>query len=160
MRKPHERGTRESRLADGWTVEGSRGTGAREPRAEALTTGPATTGSEAAGIGAPRRPASLSNGGVVLLGAIGGVYLLYTLVWFSWVSYYSSANSELAEGSGVLGGILQEIVFWIAPFAPALWFFAVLILHRGAKLGRIVLWLMIGAVLLVPLPMFSSGAAS
>lgn len=108
----------------------------------------------------PEGRPQLSNGSVVLLGVIGGLYLLYTYVWFSWANYYSAVNSAVADGSGIIGSVMQQIVFWIAPFAPALWFITVLLLNRGARLSRLVLWLVIGAVVLVPLPMFEFGVAS
>ena len=50
----------------------------------------------------------LSNGALVLLGVVGGLYLLYTWVWFSWANYYSQMNSAVAEGSGSsmdIGGV-------------------------------------------------------
>lgn len=156
------RESRESRIAEGWTVEADPAPGlAVAPVAPDAAPGgdPATDDAitEPAEGGGPRQ---LSNGGLVVLGAIGGVYLLYTLVWFSWANYYSSVNSAVADGSGAIGAVMQQIVFWIAPFAPALWFWAVLVLNRGASLGRLMLWLLIGAVVLVPLPMFVFGAAA
>lgn len=94
------------------------------------------------------------------MGIIGGLYLLYTFVWFSWAKYYSAANSVLAEGSGEIGSVMQQISFWVAPFAPALWFCSTLLLCRGGRLSRLVLWLLIGLVVLVPLPMFDFGAVN
>jgi len=165
MARRGDRGSRESRLAEGWTVEEGPSTGARDDVPQSAAAGAAASDAQALGAteavsapAVPERP-QLSSGALVLLGVIGGVYLLYTMVWFSWAKYYSSANSELADGSGVLGSVMQQLVFWIAPFAPALWFCAVLVLNRGARLGRLVLWLLVGAILLLPLPMLDFGAA-
>ena len=141
-------GSRESSLANGWTVEGE-----TEARPESIE--------PAGGAGAPGddeavepSPGQLSNGALVLLGLIGGLYLLYTIVWFSWANYYSAVNSAVAEGSGSLGGVLQQLVFWIAPLAPVLWFSSVLVLCRESRFARKLIWLLVGAVVLVPLPMF------
>jgi hypothetical protein len=94
----------------------------------------------------------LSNGALVLLGVVGGLYLLYTWVWFSWANYYSQMNSAVAEGSGAIGAVLQQTVFWAAPVAPALWFIAAYLLCRASPTWNLALWLLIGAVVLLPLP--------
>lgn len=165
MRKKADRGPRESTLASGWTVEA-------EPAAEqpdaALTTGnagadplsePARTAADGAAE-APSGAPQLSNGALVLLGVIGGIYLLYTWVWFSWANYYAQVNSAVAEGSGVIGAVLQQIVFWAAPLAPALWFLAAYAFNRSASTWRLALWLVLGGVVLVPLPALIVGGAS
>ena len=144
-------GSRESSLASGWTVEGE-----TEARPEPIE--------PAGGAGAPGddeavepSPGQLSNGALVLLGLIGGLYLLYTIVWFSWANYYSAVNSAVAEGSGSLGGVLQQLVFWIAPLAPVLWFAATWVLTRGTATWIRIVALIGGAVLLVPWPFVMFG---
>ncbi|MFC7765016.1 hypothetical protein [Leucobacter soli] len=96
----------------------------------------------------------------MLFGVIGGLYLLYTIVWLSWAKYYSDANAAIAEASGVVGSVFQQVLFWLAPFAPVLWFLSVLLRLRGARTRTLLIWLLVGAVVLVPLPMFEMGAAS
>lgn len=150
---------RESSLASGWTVEGQ--SAAAEPQGSEPQT---ALSAETSGDPRPEvadaateptgESTQLSNGALVLLGLIGGVYLLFTLVWFSWANAAATANAAVIETSGSLGGILQQIVFWVAPFAPALWFTSVLVLCRGARVRRMVAWLALGLVVLVPLPMF------
>jgi len=162
MRERGERGPRESRLASGWTVEA----GPTEARATALE----ATEPEAPGLlaesdrsraeGLPPARQQLGSGALVLLGIIGGLYLLYTAVWFSWAKYYSDVNSAVAEGSGVVGSVVQQTVFWAAPFAPALWFLCAMLLNRGNGARRLVLWLLLGALVLVPLPVFGFGASA
>lgn len=143
---------RESSLASGWTVEGQpeKQAEALAPEAEAAT----ASSVDAQSPLASDKAAQLSSGALVLLGLIGGVYLLFTFVWFSWANAASAANAAVVETSGSLGGVLQQIVFWVAPFAPALWFFSVLVLCRGARMWRMVVWLVVGLIVLVPLPMF------
>ena len=149
---------RESSLASGWTVEGQP---AIEPQGSAplpvepteASAGPRSEAGDAA-TESTGESTQLSNGALVLLGLIGGVYLLFTFVWFSWANAAATANAAVIETSGSLGGVLQQIVFWVAPFAPALWFTSVLVLCRGARVRRMVAWLVLGLVVLVPLPMF------
>ncbi len=159
MVKNNDRESRESSLASGWTVEGQLAAAEVTPaantsgREDAAVLGAAQ--SEAAVVadgGEP--PKQLSSGALVMLGLIGGLYLLYTIVWFSWANAKSLENQAVAEGSGSIGSVLQQLVFWVAPFAPALWFVSVLVLTRESKLWQKALWLVVGAVILVPLPMF------
>lgn len=166
MRRRGEREAHESRLASGWTVEADSapeidGVVAERapqdeavPGDEAVPAGEAIEDPEGSGV-----RAELSAGALVALGVIGGLYLLYTWVWFSWASHYASVNAAVAESSGAIGSVLQQIVFWAAPFAPALWFFSVLTLNRGGRVRTTVLWLLVGAIVLVPLPMFDFGPA-
>lgn len=113
--------------------------------------------SDTDGAAAEARP-QVGAGMLVLLGIIGGVYLLYTIVWFSWAQYYSAVNEASAEAGGVVGSVLQRALFWTAPFAPALWFVTALVMNRGVRPRSLVLWLLLGAIVLVPLPMFGGAA--
>lgn len=175
MPKRAERDARESRLASGWTVEADpsrveadpMGLGAEgpTPAARVRSEPEGVAGTAASELGEdPRARQQLSAAMLVLFGVIGGLYLLYTAVWFSWAKYYADVNAAGAEGSGVLGSFFQQALFWAAPFAPALWFALALLLNRlpagGVRRGRLLLWLLVGAVILVPLPVFGFGAAS
>lgn len=165
-REPRE--PRDSALASGWTVEGaatpvsesaataSEANGAPDPVPESPA---ADAGADPAGASSESRQ-QLSNGALVLLGVIGGLYLIYTYVWMTWAQYYSGVNTAVAANSGVIGGALQQTVFWAAPAAPALWFLSAVLLNRGRSTGRLAVALIVGAILLVPVPMLvSSGGA-
>ncbi|GAA2180776.1 hypothetical protein GCM10009847_19940 [Leucobacter tardus] len=165
-REPRE--PRDSALASGWTVEGAPepATTPAEPvpaATELATRVPGGPGTDAGADPADPSPDSrqqLSNGALVLLGVIGGLYLIYTYVWMTWAQYYSGVNTAVAANSGVIGGALQQIVFWAAPAAPALWFLSAVLLNRGRSTGRLAVALIVGAILLVPVPMLvSSGGA-
>jgi len=100
----------------------------------------------------------LGAGMLVALGIIGGLYLLYTVVWFSWAKFYTDAmHDQWVVTMGSFGAVMQTILFWIAPFAPALWFLSAVVLNRGAQVRRLLLWLLVGAILVVPLPVFAGG---
>lgn len=148
MVKENAGSSRESSIASGWTVEGQ---SAEPPASEDAVL---ELGSSETFENDESTPQQLSAGALVLLGLIGGVFLLYTMVWFSWANAKSVENSLVAGGSGSIGAILQQIVFWMAPVAPGLWFMSVLVLCRDSKLGKKLLWLLVGAAVLVPLPMF------
>jgi hypothetical protein len=151
MRKKTPRGDRESALASGWTVEGDK------PVAHELVTDDRAT----AGVSTENgNPVGLTNGVIVLLGAFGGLYLLYAWGWFIVAQAYSTVNSYTAAGSGIVGGVLQQIIFWAAPFAPVAWLITAILLTRGRGSGRLALALIVGAIVLVPVPMLVLGVVS
>lgn len=163
MQKKNDGEARESRLASGWTVEG-----ANAPEAAAVPAGPAAADPDpiesvpsaavtpAAGEAVEHK--QMSNGMLVALGLLGGLYLMWAWVWLSWARYYASANSLVADASGSLGGVLQQIVFWVAPIAPIGWFLCAMLMNRGGKSWKLIMWVAIGAIVLAPLPMFVGGA--
>ncbi len=151
---------RESATHSGWTVEG------RDPEAklQASADPPPETDAEevvdeAASNDDAEKSAQMSNLTVVMLGIVGGISLLYAWIWMSWAQYYSVVNAAVAAGSGSIGGVLQQIVFWIAPLAPILWFISALATVRDNQ-RKLTAALLIGLIVTFPLPMvFSSGAA-
>lgn len=154
-----DRSARESSLAKGWIVEA-------DDQVEEVSTPldapelevDSPDEPEAADQASPER-AQLSNGAMVLLGVVGGLYLAYTWVWFSWAQYAATATgASLSLTSGSVGAVLQLVLYWIAPLAPVLWFVSALLLNRGGSALRLGLWLGIGAVVLVPLPYFLWGS--
>ena len=87
---------------------------------------------------------------LVILGVLGGVYLLYTIGWLIW------ATTPAPELADPVAQFMYGLGRWLAVAAPALWFGTVLWLaaeHRRARL----LWLIAGAVLLVPVPFLLRG---
>jgi hypothetical protein len=81
---------------------------------------------------------------LVSLGILGGIYLLYTVGWFvSWQRFaYSSTDSlELAAFH------IQQV---LAIVAAPLWFALAVVLTRGRRPIIRLLWLLAGALVLVP----------
>ncbi|WP_336658629.1 hypothetical protein [Leucobacter sp. USHLN153] len=170
---------RESAIASGWRVEGSADPAASDAAAvdpTLVSDAPAVAADAADGIvdgtgreadettdDAATDPAverqQLSNGALVALGVFGGLYLLYTWGWFIVAQAYSSVNSVTAAGSGAIGGVLQQIIFWAAPLAAPLWFFTALAFSKGGRTKRLTILLAVGAILLVPLPMLIARGA-
>ncbi|MFF8818400.1 hypothetical protein ACF07D_10440 [Leucobacter sp. NPDC015123] len=153
---------RESALHSGWTVEAT--PTIEDPAVAATPVGAtaeaAAESADEAGAGEREaQPQQMSNLTVVLLGLSGGLFMLYAWVWMSWAQYYADVNAAAAAGSGSIGGVLQQIVFWIAPLAPVFWFISALVLAR-AHTRKLVFALVVGLIVTFPLPMvFLSGAA-
>jgi len=91
------------------------------------------------------RPAT-SSAVLVSLGILGGIYLLYTVGWFvSWQRFTYVAASPLDE---IAFSVQQALSLVAAP----LWFIVVLVLTRDRKPTARLVWLLVGALVLVPWP--------
>jgi hypothetical protein len=88
---------------------------------------------------------------LLLLGILGGVYLLYTIGWI-----LGGIGMQLPV-TFTLPVVLYQGALWLAVLAPALWFAAVLAATRGSKTWVRIVWLVAGAVLLIPWPFVVSG---
>lgn len=160
MRKKTSREPRESALASGWTVDPDH---ASAPPSPADSEGAAETpsldlvDSSSAEDGPAVGENRFSNAGLVLLGVFGALYLLYAWVWLSWAQALSEQNAIEVAASGSLSGGLQQLVFWLAPLAPILWFVAAFAMNFDRGIRRLVLWIVLGAIVLVPLPVFGGG---
>lgn len=171
---------RKSSLASGWTVQADTASTPETSDEAVLASNQAATASDprdadaAGGVGAAGDShdddvlgegeqggeEQLSNAALVLLGVFGGVYLLYAWTWLSWAQFYSTQNPSAAGAGGALGAALQQIVYWAAPLAPIMWFLTALIMNRGSGFRKTLLWIIIGAVVLVPLPFFSGAGGN
>ncbi|HET6673056.1 MAG TPA: DNA polymerase III subunit gamma/tau [Agromyces sp.] len=96
---------------------------------------------------AARQPGSTE---LVVLGVLGGVYLLYAI---GWLIAATTAPPQLADP---LAQFMYSLGRWLAAAAPVLWFATVFWLAAGHRQARL-LWLIAGAVLLVPLPFLLRG---
>jgi hypothetical protein len=91
-------------------------------------------------------PPSMSSIVLVVLGIFGGVFALYTIGWFVGIQrlLYFALDP------------LEQLVFdaeeWLAVLAAPLWFVLALLLTRGRKPAIRLLWLLIGAIVLIPWP--------
>jgi hypothetical protein len=90
-----------------------------------------------------QRP-SMSAIVLVCLGILGGIYALYTLGWFvSWQRLLYADPDELEFQAFHVQQVL-------AILAAPLWFGATLYFTRGRKPAARLLWLVIGALVLIP----------
>lgn len=136
---------RKSGLAAGWTVQPET---VSEPEAQPaeMTAGEDPT-------------SAFSSYALMLLGVFGGLYLLYTWGWFEVARAYAAMNTITAGASGIIGGVLQHIIFWIAPLAPLAWFAVSYVLTKHRGMLALFLALLGGAIVLLPLPMIFGGSA-
>ena len=110
-----------------------------------LPEGWAVTGEPGGYVDAPDGAAPMSSVALVGLGILGGAYLLYTVGWFVAVGRIQFS------GLDPLAGFMFALGTWLAVAAPAVWFATSYWLTRGRpRLRRT--WLILGAVLLAPLP--------
>ena len=97
-------------------------------------------------VGAPVPEAPTSSILLVTYGIVAGVFLLYAIGWFTTVRRSSYiAPSVLGSFMSVFGEIL-------AVAAAPVWFGVVFLLTRQSKPIVRLLWLLLGLVLLVPIP--------
>lgn len=130
-------------LPEGWSVATSSGaaTGTAAVDAQAGTTHIAT---QPGGIATDLAPPP-SSVALVGMGVLGGIYLLYTVGWFIGTS---RVGNPIADP---VGQFMFSLGAWLAVIAPLVWFGAAYGLTNGRPRLR-VLWLLIGVVVLAPLP--------
>lgn len=163
MQKETPEEPREGALASGWTIEPAdpapqsttepAPSDAPQVAADAVHEDSSTGHAASTETGSTQLPSRV----LVLLGVFGGLALLYAWVWLSWAQVYSETNKLAAGSAGALGSFAQQFVFWLAPLAPIMWFALAVALNRG-RLKRMVLWVVVGAVVTLPLPFFSGVA--
>jgi len=90
---------------------------------------------------------AVADGAVLVsLGILGGIYLLYTVGWIiSLQRLYYIATTALDQSA-------FEVQQYLAIAAPVAWFVAVIWFTRHRHPVARLIWLIVGAVLLVPWP--------
>lgn len=96
----------------------------------------------------------LSTSMLLLVGIVGGIYLLYTVGWIiGGLTLQSSAMF-------LIPGVMYQVALWAAVLAPALWFGAVWMLTRRSASWMRVVGLLGGVLLLVPWPFVMTGVVA
>lgn len=159
MRKKRGNEEQESKLSSGWTI--ATDSDATAPTSEEVLAEAAAPESSLPASALALDPRNeVSNLTLVLFGVFGGMYLLYTVGWFMIAQYFSAVNSITASTSGIIGGVLQQAIFWVAALAPAGWFLASVFLARNKKTWFLPVALFLGLIVLLPLPLFIVGGGS
>jgi hypothetical protein len=94
----------------------------------------------------------LGNAAVLVIGILGGVYLLATIGWIVGGLRLRSAADYL------VAPVAYQVSLWLAVAAPALWFGTVFWLTARARTWVRLAWLIGGAALLLPWPFIMVGA--
>ncbi|KQZ08654.1 hypothetical protein ASD23_09665 [Agromyces sp. Root1464] len=146
-------------LAPGWKTVGSPTSAAPRPDAAAEAHGGADArgaveelGDESAVDEPEGADAAAQTGSaeLVVLGVLGGIYLLYAIGWLI------TALGEAQIFADPVAQFMYGLGSWFAVIAAPLWFGTVLWLASGNRRARLV-WLIVGAVLLVPIPFILRG---
>jgi hypothetical protein len=117
---------------------------AKAPRPSKRVAGGRSDVAAAPSVAADGQPPATSATVLVSLGILGGIYLLYTVGWFiSWqrLVYTDPDVLELAAFR------IQQV---LAILAAPLWFTFTLLFTRERKPAVRLLWLVVGALLLIP----------
>lgn len=94
---------------------------------------------------------ALSTPMLLMVGIVGGIYLLYTIGWII-------GGLRLQVGAlFFVPSVMYQVGVWSAVLAPALWFLAVWLLTRRSPSWQRFLWLLVGVALLVPWPFVMTG---
>lgn len=136
----------EPELAPGWKVVGEPGTvsdGANtdEVQSHEGQTVEVQSGDEPSAADA----AATSSAALIVLGVLGGVYLLYTVGWVITAGRIPNGSAD------VVGGFMFDLGLWLAALAPALWFALSLWLTAVGSRLRL-FWLLLGVLVLLPVP--------
>ena len=142
---PRHADARNSSSPDSATPDSATPDPATPDRDDDLAVGWTVTGAPGGYVDAPEGTAPMSSAALVGLGILGGVYLLYTVGWFVGVGRIQFS------GLDPLAGFMFALGTWLAVAAPAVWFATSYWLTRGRPRLRWT-WLILGAVLLAPLP--------
>ena len=94
----------------------------------------------------------MGNATLITLGVLGGFYLLFTIGWIIG-GFRLQGRAEY-----LVTDVMFQGSFWLAVLAPALWFGTVFLLTRGSAGWVRIVWLVAGAILLVPWPFIMVGA--
>lgn len=121
---------------------------AKVPRQRRQTVGSDSTGSDVAAEvpGGEALPAGTSAALLVTMGILAGIYLLYTVGWVITVQHTRTTAAPPLEEAAL---IVKE---YCAILVSPLWFAATLLLTRNHSSTRRLVWLVIGAIILVPWP--------
>lgn len=121
---------------------------------------------EEATVAAASDDLTMSNAVLLGIGAFAGIYLLYTIGWFIGAERISlpaqlllNGGVSAADASFALGIATFQILKWTAIAAPFIWFVVTFVLTRHSRSWVRFVWLVAGALLLVPWPLFVPFAA-
>ena len=96
-------------------------------------------------------PAPLGNAALIGLGVLGGVYLLFAIGWIIGGLRLQGVAQFLVSPT------IYQVALWLAVLAAPIWFAVAYLLTRRSRTWVRLVWLLAGAVLLVPWPFIMVG---
>lgn len=102
-------------------------------------------------VTAAGEPQGLSTPMLLLIGIVGGVYLLYSVGWI-----IGGLNLQ-GSASFLIPAVMYQVALWAAVLAPALWFGAVWLLTRRSPSWIRAVGFIGGVLLLIPWPFVMTG---
>ena len=119
----------------------------------ALPDGYTAVGRGAETVGAPtdEHAPALGNVALLVIGVLGGIYLLSTIGWVVGGLRLKGAADFL------VAPVAYQVSLWLAVAAPAIWFLTVLWLTARSRVWVRFAWLIGGAALLLPWPFIMVG---
>ena len=142
--EPEEALNWDTSIRDASYVEGPKPVKAPRPVAEPVDA--AGTSDGASTSSASGAPTTTSSFLLVTYGIVAGIFLLYAIGWFTKVRRSSYIDPS------VLGAFMSLLGEVLAVASAPVWFGAVFLLTRDSKPLVRLLWLLLGLVLLVPIP--------
>jgi hypothetical protein len=94
---------------------------------------------------------------LVAMGILAGIYLLYSIGWF--IGVVRLAQSTLFTSADPVTDFMASLGGWLAVAAPVIWFGVTFWLTMSRPRARWV-WLLIGVVVLVPVPFLIGSGVS
>ncbi|MHB1171453.1 MAG: hypothetical protein ACYCZY_02950 [Lacisediminihabitans sp.] len=85
---------------------------------------------------------------LIVYGIFAGAYLLYAIGWII------AVQRNPVSFASLLPEIMYQLGEFLAIASPAIWFAAAFLLTRGRRPAIRILWLLLGALALVPWPLF------
>ena len=96
--------------------------------------------------------APMGNAMLITIGVLAGFYAIFTIGWvIGGLRLRDAAHYAVAD-------VAFQGPLWLSVLAPALWFSTVYLLTRRSESWMRLLWLVVGAILLVPWPFVMVGA--
>jgi len=117
------------------------------------TVGAAATGAAAStSVATHAQRGPMGNGELIAVGVLGGVYALFAIGWIIGGLRLQGTAAFLVSSVG------YQVSLWLAVLAPVVWFVTVFALTRQSRAWVRLVWLIAGAVLLLPWPFIMVGA--
>lgn len=130
-----------------WAGDEDRLSSQDTPGQARAATRPAPSANEA--VQTDQATSGMSSFELIVTGVIAGIYLLFSVAWLI------TALSNPTQIADPLGNVMYVAGLWLAVFAPATWFAAVLFFSRGKSVAMRMSLFALGIIVFIPWPYIS-----